>query len=158
MDVTVGLFILGCAVLALALGLFLLSFELSATRRNQRAGVSLQLYQQLQNPTLEAALLAVRTLPKISEQTLPQLPKQQWQALIETDRFFSHMGELVRRGVADESVFTLMGPIIGEVWYETSAVRQMIRMKEHLCQVDEFDWLYEQWLNYQHAHRSGIIA
>lgn len=156
MDTTAILFILGCAVVALALGFFLLAFEVLAIRRNQRASVSLQLYQQLQNPAMEAALAQIRQLRVVAHNgDLPQLPQQQWAALTETDRFFSYVGDLVRQGIADDSVFSLMGPTICEVWHAASPLRHVMRTKGQSGQPDQFDWLYEQWLNYDHWQQTN---
>ena len=159
MDITVGLFILGCAVVALAMGFFLLAFELITTKRNQRTSVSLQLYQQLQNPSLEAAVTQVRQLRHIPQNgDLPHLARDQWAALQETDRFFNHVGELVHRKVADDSIFALMGPTISEVWFASSDVRRVLHTKDAHQPTDYFDYLYEQWLNYDHWRQQGIHA
>lgn len=158
---TVGIIILAICVVALAGSVRVLALELKATQRVQRAGVSLQLYQQLQTPALEGAIARVRELgdaPTPRGALALPLEDARCRALLEVNRYFSRVGALVREGVADDEVFALMGPTISEMWHVSRPTRQLIKEKANQTTPDYFDWLYERWLNWEHWQRADVGA
>ncbi len=170
--------ILTFSVIALAISVILLWFELQSIKRTQRATISLQLRQQFEDPGLQSAIARVR---QIGEQAAsraysnhqsngyhangfagnghqPALnglnSADQVQALKEVDQFFCHVGGLLRRGIADDEIFVSMGPAINEMWYIMRPMRD--HFAHGVAAIDDFDYLYTEWLNwdYRHCHQS----
>lgn len=155
---TVGIIILAICVVALAGSVLLLAGELKATKRAQRVGIALQLYQQMQTPAIATAIEQVRTLadePARADLAPVQLCSAQWDALRTVNHYFAHVGELVATGVADDEVFALMGPTISAMWHVARPTRQLIKAKVGQHAPDYFDWLYERWLNWDHWQRAA---
>jgi hypothetical protein len=169
--------ILTFSVIALAISVILLWFELQSIKRTQRATFSMQLRQQFSDPELQSAIARVR---QIGEQAAARVysnhranghhengfagnghqPPQhfvnsadQVQALHKVDQFFGYVGEKVRLGIADEAVFELMGTDINEMWYIMRPIRK--HPENGASGIDNFDYLYTEWLNwdYQHGHQ-----
>ncbi|HKD74148.1 MAG TPA: hypothetical protein VKB76_01585 [Ktedonobacterales bacterium] len=171
--------ILTFSVIALAISVILLWFELQSIKRTQRATFSMQLRQQFSDPDLQSAIARVR---QIGEQMTARAysnhqangyhengfagnghkPAQhagnsvdQVQALHKVDQFFGYVGEKVRLGIADEAVFELMGTDINEMWYIMRPIRSRPAQADGVPAIDNFDYLYTEWLNwdYQHNHQ-----
>ena len=162
------------AVIILAISVILLSLELNDIKRAQRASISLQLYQQFDEPSLQSAITQVRQIGNQPNShsnghstngysanghtgqvaALNGHEKAQKQAVDDVDHFFSHVGELVQRGIADEDVFTLMGPTIRDMWHCMRPVRQHVAAENGSANQDGFDYLYTGWLNWDYQHRA----
>ena len=149
--------ILLISVLLLVVSVFLLAMELSAIKRTQHAAISLQLAQQMSSPIIIHALNTVRAASSNGyhpEREHAVLMNGQHAAADELNRYFGHVGELLRRGVADDEVFAAMGPTIGEAWHAThQPFRQQASDTSNANPQDDFEWLYLEWLNWDHRHR-----
>ncbi len=150
-----SLVILAASVLALAISVIVLAKELEATWRAQRTSVSLLVHQQLQMTQMTHALAEVRGLhaPRTGEHAA--LANGQWHAVAEVDRYFSYAGSLLRRGMANDEVFPLMGDTIGEMWHATKAYRPLVRSKDIGSRSDDFAYLYTEWLNWEYRRRGN---
>ncbi len=143
----------------LGLCVFWLSVRLRSAVQSQHTAISLQLYQQLESPVLSEAVAAVRRMDNHQfnghngHHELPLPERQQLVSVREVDRYFAQVGGLVRRGVADDEIFALMGPTISEMWRLTRPVRDAQHDKESACSRDDFEWLYVEWLNWYYSHR-----
>jgi hypothetical protein len=150
--------ILSISVLFLIVSVLLLAWELNATKKAQRAAISLQLYQQLATPPLARALESLRSGPSMNghrpDEAKNVLAHGQQQAYADIHRYFAYVGELVRRGVADEEVFAVMGPTISEAWHSMRDYRHELNGKYVVDGQDDFDWLYVEWLNWDHNRRT----
>ena len=149
--------ILSISVLFLIASVLLLAMELNATKRTQRAAISLQLAQQMTSPAIIHALDTVRAVSNNGyhpEREHALLMNGQHTAVIEINRYFGHVGELMRRGVADDEVFVMMGPTIGEAWHATrQPYRQQTSETNKVHPQDDFEWLYLEWLSWDHRRR-----
>lgn len=162
MSISIVIFILALSVIFLIGSVVTLALEFNSYKRAQRATLALQLTQQLQMPALAHAIETVRTLeaPSLNghggpAHATPALMNGQWQAVKEVNHYFSHVGELLRNGVADDEVFALMGPTISEMWHLSKSHRIKLAEKEPIPAVkDDFDYLYVEWLNYDHHRRT----
>jgi hypothetical protein len=168
MSISVVIFILALSVIFLIGSVVTLALEFNSYKRTQRATIALQLSQQLQMPALAQAIEAVRMLdaPSLNGHggpvhAAPALLNGQWQAVKEVNRYFAHVGELLRTGVADDEVFALMGPTISEMWHRSKSYRGKLAEKDDDPNAkDDFDYLYVEWLNYDHrsAFSGGSLS
>lgn len=156
-----GILILAVAVLALTISVALMFVQLRETRNTHRASISLQLAQQIHTPFIASALAGVRQLSDIPLAQRPvHLSSAQAESLQEVMRFFAHIGELARRGIADDEIFVLMGATISEMWHASSALRRTSAPHLQISDFDQdnFDWLYVEWLNWDHSHRKPLAS
>jgi hypothetical protein len=162
MSISIVILILALSVIFLIGSVITLALEFNSYKRAQRATLALQLNQQLQMPVLAQAVETIRTLamPDMNghggpAHAAPALMNGQWQAVKEVNRYFTHVGELLRSGVADDEVFALMGPTISEMWHLSKSHRTKLAEKDDIPIVkDDFDYLYVEWLNYDHRRRT----
>lgn len=156
-----GILILAVAVLALTISVAIMFVQLRETRNTHRASISLQLAQQMHTPFIAHALADVHQLCDSPFAQRPDhLSAAQAASLQEVIRFFAHIGELARRGIADDEVFVLMGATISEMWHASSALRRTSATSLQFSDIDQdnFDWLYVEWLNWDHSHRKPLAS
>ncbi len=152
--------ILALSMIFLVLAVVALALEM---RSYYRKVVALQISQQMHMPAMAQAIEMVRSLnaapsmnghaPSMAEQALAN---GHLHAMSEVNRYFSHVGELVRNGEADDEVFALMGPTISEVWHASKNYRRQLADKagDIAADQDDFEYLYVEWLNYDHRRRA----
>lgn len=149
--------ILTISVLLLIASVLLLAMELNATKRTQRAAISLQLMQQLSSPQLVHALEAMRAISNNGyhpDHEHALLLNDKETALQEIDLYFGYVGDLVRRGMVDEKIFAVMGPSIREAWHTTrEPFRHVPTDAPNADPKDDFEWLYLEYLNWDHRNR-----
>lgn len=146
------------AFCALFISVIILKRELDETKRRQRAAISLQLYQQLRDPMLQAAMSRVRSKTHAAlsvngnhamngnvSGSLPEIEP----AMAEVYQYFSTVGRMLRRRDADGEILALMGPAISEMWHSLTPVRPYLEEQHN----DDFTWLYAEWLNYDYGRR-----
>ncbi len=165
MSIGTAVTILAVSVIFLIGSVITLAIEFNSYKRAQRTTIALQLSQQLEMPALAQAVATVRGLglPSMNghgpTSAHAVLANGQLHAVKEVNHYFSHVGELVRTGMANDEVFALMGPTISEMWHSAKSYRDLVAAKAPdaaTCR-DDFDYLYEEWLNYDHrrAVRGG---
>lgn len=162
-------------------GIIALWFEVNSLKPGGQAAVSravvaMELRRQMDMPAIQTAIAQVRHLadtqylgngqlghPANGHQSNGHAPsmnghttKPETPGLVEVDQFFSHMGELVRRGIADDEVFALMGPTISEMWHCLRPIRSHPAALNGMRHLDDFDYLYTAWLNWDHYHHQHV--
>jgi len=163
MSIGAAITILAFSMIFLIGSVIALAFEM---RAHHRKVIALQLSQQMHTPTMAEAIDTVRNLnsapsmnghaPSMAQHALAN---GQWRAVSEVNRYFSHVGEMVRNGEADDEVFAMMGPTISEVWHASKSYRQQLADKandpnDSAPVQDDFDYLYVEWLNYDYRRRA----
>jgi hypothetical protein len=162
MSLEAAVTILAVSVIFLIGSVITLAIEFNSYKRAQRTTIALQLSQQLALSPMAQAIDMVRALgtPSMNGHGPAPAPaalaNDQLHAVKEVNQYFSHVGELVRTGMANDEVFALMGPTISEMWHAAKSYRVLVAAKapdKAPCR-DDFDYLYEAWLNYDHRRRA----
>jgi hypothetical protein len=154
------LFMVVCTIILVA-SVVVLWFELRATKRAHRVQIALQFYQQLQESHLQASIELICSQKVLlfrfnghrkNDLVSPEVRQAQYDIV----RFFAVIGRLMKRHDVDKEIFELMGNTIEETWQATRVYReQSSRTDDKVNSIDDFQWLYTEWLNWDYSHQNG---